>query len=287
MIKYKKEGRYIMFDKIKMRFLTEAGTLNTLGKISLVLLYFVIAFIFIKIIAFLISRLAKKKYEKLRTIDAKRLKTVLSVFKSFTTVIIIFTWLLASLRIFGVNTSAIITTAGIGGVAISFGAKSLVEDIISGIFLMLEDSFVIGDDITVAGKSGTVEKIGLRTTTIRDYNGELHVIPNGEIRVVTNRNKNIQRALITVPIAYDADAQMAIDILTEKLKLVNDDSDVIENVNVWGITDFNRDGVVISCAAKTVPGEQWRVERLMRKIAIEELTKAGIKVLDKTLILSK
>lgn len=276
-----------MFDKIKMRFLTEAGTLNTLGKISLVLLYFVIAFIFIKIIAFLISRLAKKKYEKLRTIDAKRLKTVLSVFKSFTTVIIIFTWLLASLRIFGVNTSAIITTAGIGGVAISFGAKSLVEDIISGIFLMLEDSFVIGDDITVAGKSGTVEKIGLRTTTIRDYNGELHVIPNGEIRVVTNRNKNIQRALITVPIAYDADAQMAIDILTEKLKLVNDDSDVIENVNVWGITDFNRDGVVISCAAKTVPGEQWRVERLMRKIAIEELTKAGIKVLDKTLILSK
>lgn len=273
-----------MFDKIKMRFLTEAGTLNTLGKISLVLLYFVIAFIFIKIIAFLISRLAKKKYEKLRTIDAKRLKTVLSVFKSFTTVIIIFTWLLASLRIFGVNTSAIITTAGIGGVAISFGAKSLVEDIISGIFLMLEDSFVIGDDITVAGKTGTVEKIGLRTTTIRDYNGELHVIPNGEIRVVTNRNKNIQRALITVPIAYDADAQMAIDILTEKLKLLNDDSDVIENVNVWGITDFNRDGVVISCAAKTVPGEQWRVERLMRKIAIEELSRNKIKVLDKTIV---
>lgn len=266
--------------------MTEAGTINTLGKFVQVLLYFVIAIVLVKIIGFIINRLAKKKYEKLRTIDAKRLRTVLSVLKSFATVIIIFTWFLASLRVFGINTSAIITTAGIGGIAISFGAKSLVEDIISGVFLMLEDSFVIGDDITVAGKTGNVEKLGLRTTTIRDYNGELHVIPNGEIRVVTNRNKNIQRALINVPIAYDADAQKAIDILTESLKAVNDDHAVIEDVSVWGITDFSKDGTVITCAARTVPGEQWRIERVMRKIAIEELSKSGVKVLDKTLVIN-
>lgn len=276
-----------MFDKIKLHFLTEAGTLNTLGKIALVLLYFVIALIIVKIISFIIGRLAKKKYSKLRTIDAQRLKTVLSVLKSFATIIIMFTWFLSALRIFGVNTSAIITTAGIGGIAISFGAKSLVEDIISGIFLMLEDSFVLGDDITVAGKTGTVEKIGLRTTTIRDYTGELHVIPNGEIRVVTNRNKNVQRALITVPIAYDADAQMAIDILTKALKKVDEDHAVIEEVNVWGITDFNSNGVVISAAAKCIPGEQWRVEREMRRIAIEELRVNNVKVLDKTITLNK
>lgn len=272
-----------MLDKLKIYFTNEAGAINTLGKVALVLLYFIIAILVVKVIGLVISRLARKKYDKLRTIDAKRLKTVLSVLKSFATIIIIFTWFLSALRIFGVNTSAIVTTAGIGGVAISFGAKSLVEDIISGIFLMLEDSFVIGDDITVAGKTGNVEKIGLRTTTIRDYNGELHVIPNGEIRVVTNRNKNIQRALITVPIAYDADAQMAMDILTKALEKVNDDHAVIENVSVWGITDFNNNGVVISCAAKTVPGEQWRIERVMRKIAIEELSRNGIKVLDKTI----
>lgn len=276
-----------MFDKIKLHFMTEAGTINTLGKFVQVLLYFVIALVLVKIIGFIINRLAKKKYEKLRTIDAKRLRTVLSVLKSFATVIIIFTWFLASLRVFGINTSAIITTAGIGGIAISFGAKSLVEDIISGVFLMLEDSFVIGDDITVAGKTGNVEKLGLRTTTIRDYNGELHVIPNGEIRVVTNRNKNIQRALINVPIAYDADAQKAIDILTDSLKAVNDDHAVIEDVSVWGITDFSKDGTVITCVARTVPGEQWRIERVMRKIAIEELTRNKIKVLDKTLTISK
>lgn len=276
-----------MLEKLKIYFTNEAGAINTLGKVALVLLYFIIAILVVKIIGLAISRLARKKYDKLRTIDAKRLKTVLSVLKSFATIIIIFTWFLSALRIFGVNTSAIVTTAGIGGVAISFGAKSLVEDIISGIFLMLEDSFVIGDDITVAGKTGNVEKIGLRTTTIRDYNGELHVIPNGEIRVVTNRNKNIQRALITVPIAYDADAQMAMDILTEALKKVDDDHAVIENVSVWGITDFNNNGVVISCAAKTVPGEQWRIERLMRQVALEELRRNGIKVLDKTLTINK
>lgn len=276
-----------MLDKIKLRFLNEAGTLNALGKIALVLLYFVIAMLIVKLIGFIIGRLAKKKYDKLRTIDAKRLKTVLSVLKSFATIIIMFTWFLTALRIFGVNTSAIITTAGIGGIAISFGAKSLVEDIISGVFLMLEDSFVIGDDITVAGKTGTVEKISLRTTTIRDYNGELHVIPNGEIRVVTNRNKNVQRALITVPIAYDADAQMAIGVLTKALKKVDEDHAVIEEVNVWGITDFANSGIVITCAAKTIPGEQWRIERLMREVALEELKNANVKVLDKTLTLIK
>ncbi len=276
-----------MLEKLKIYFTNEAGAINTLGKVALVLLYFIIAILVVKVIGLAISRLARKKYDKLRTIDAKRLKTVLSVLKSFATIIIIFTWFLSALRIFGVNTSAIVTTAGIGGVAISFGAKSLVEDIISGIFLMLEDSFVIGDDITVAGKTGNVEKIGLRTTTIRDYNGELHVIPNGEIRVVTNRNKNIQRALITVPIAYDADAQMAMDVLTKALEKVNDDHAVIENVSVWGITDFNNNGVVISCAAKTIPGEQWRIERLMRQVALEELRRNKIKVLDKTLTLIK
>lgn len=276
-----------MLDRLKIYFTNEAGAINSLGKVALVLLYFAIAMIVVKIIGFIISRLARKKYDKLRTIDAKRIKTVLSVLKSFATIIIIFTWFLSALRIFGVNTSAIITTAGIGGVAISFGAKSLVEDIISGIFLMLEDSFVIGDDITVAGKTGNVEKIGLRTTTIRDYNGELHVIPNGEIRVVTNRNKNIQRALITVPIAYDADAQMAMDILTKALEKVNDDHAVIENISVWGITDFNSNGIIITCATKTIPGEQWRIEREMRKIAIEEMSRNGIKVLDKTFVISK
>ena len=127
-----------MLEKLKIYFTNEAGAINTLGKVALVLLYFIIAILVVKVIGLAISRLARKKYDKLRTIDAKRLKTVLSVLKSFATVIIIFTWFLSALRIFGVNTSAIVTTAGIGGVAISFGAKSLVEDIISGIFLMLK-----------------------------------------------------------------------------------------------------------------------------------------------------
>lgn len=267
--------------------MNEAGGLNTLGRVALAALYLVIAIVVIKVLELIISKLARKKYDKLRTIDAKRVKTVLSVMKSFVTIIIIFTWFLSALRIFGVNTSAIITTAGIGGIAISFGAKSLVEDIISGIFLMLEDSFVIGDDITVAGKTGIVERISLRTTTIRDYNGELHVVPNGEIRVVTNRNKNIQRALINVPIAYDADAKKAVDILTEALKPVNDDHAVIEDVSVWGITDFASSGIVITCAAKTIPGEQWRVERVMRSVALEVLGENGIRVLDKSIVINK
>ena len=112
-------------------------------------------------------------------------------------------------------------------------------------------------------------------------------MPNGEIRVVTNRNKNIQRALINVPIAYDADAKKAVDLLTEALKPVNDDHAVIEDVSVWGITDFASNGIVITCAAKTIPGEQWRVERVMRSVALSVLNENGIRVLDKSIVIDK
>lgn len=272
-----------MIDFLKEYLVNEAGGLNIIGKITLSVVYFLIALILVRLVSFITNRIVKSKLSNLRAIDSKRLKTVMSVLKSFANVVIFFTWFLTVLMLFGVNTSALLTTAGIGGIAISFGAKSLVEDIISGVFLMLEDSFAIGDYITVAGKDGEVEKIGLRTTTIRDFSGELHVIPNGEIRVVTNRNKNIQRALVKIPISYISDYNDAIKILNREYEKINEDSAVIEPISVWGITDFNCDGIVITAACKTIPGEQWRIERMMRQTAIDEFSKAGIAILHNSL----
>lgn len=272
-----------MIEFIKLYFYNEAGGLNIQGKIFYTFVYLIIALILTRLVSFVANKLVKSRLTKLRTVDSKRLKSVASILKSFLNAVIIFTWALSVLKMFGVNTSAIITTAGIGGIAISFGAKSLVEDVISGIFLMLEDSFVIGDYITVAGKDGEVERMGLRTTTIRDFNGELHVIPNGEIRVVTNRNKNIQRAILNLPLSYDDDYNLALEILKREFEKINDDHAVIEPINVIGITDFKTEGVVITALGKTIPGEQWRIERMMRKIAIDELSKAGIGIIHNSL----
>lgn len=272
-----------MIDVLKGYFVHEAGGLNIFGKLALSVVYLLFSLILIRLVSFIANKIIKSKISNLRAIDSKRLKTVMSVLKNFANVVIMFTWFLTVLMLFGVNTSAILTTAGIGGVAISFGAKSLVEDVISGLFLMVEDSFVIGDYVTVAGKDGEVVKMGLRTTTIKDFNGELHVIPNGEIRVVTNRNRNLQRAMVRIPLSYDSDYKKGLDILTREYKKINEDSAVIEPISVWGVTDFIGEGVVITAACKTIPGEQWRIERMMRAIAIDELGKEGIGILHNSL----
>lgn len=273
-----------MIENIKSIFMHEAGGLNVWGKIVVALVTFILAEILVKLAGFLANKIGTKSTDKLHGKDAKRVKSLASLIRSVFKIVILLTWLLSTLKMFGINTSAIITTAGIGGLAISFGARSLVEDVISGVFLIFEDSLAIGDYVTVAGKDGEVTDIALRTTTIRDFNGELHVIPNGEIRVVTNRNRNIQRALVKFPIAYDSSVDQAIEILKDVLpKAVDSDHAVIEPVAILEATDILPEGVIITALCKTIPGDQWRIERTIRLTGYDALTKAGIGVVHNNL----
>ncbi len=116
---------------------------------------------------------------------------------------------------FNISTTSLLATAGIGGLAIGFGAQSLVKDIITGFFILLEDQYSVGDYIQTGSYDGVVEELGLRVTKLRAFSGELHIIPNSNIQIVTNKTRGAMRALVKVSIAYEEDIDKAIKVLQQ------------------------------------------------------------------------
>jgi len=161
--------------------------------------------------------------------------------------------------------TSILAVAGIGSLAIGFGAQNLVKDVISGFFIIFEDQFGVGDYITINNFSGLVEEVGLRISKIRDFSGDLHIIPNGEIKTVTNHTRGSMRALVNVGIPYEEDVDRIINVLTQICEDIKKSrNDVIEGPTVLGITDFQDSQVLITIIAKTEPMKQWEVERDIR-----------------------
>jgi small conductance mechanosensitive channel len=177
------------------------------------------------------------------------------------------------------NIGPILAGAGILGLAVGFGAQNLVRDIISGFFIILEDQFSVGDYITVASFTGIVEELGLRITKIRDFSGELHIIPNGQIEAVTNRTRGNMRAMIDVGISYDEDVDQVLTVLEELMREYAEiDTDVVEGPTVLGVTDLADSSVEIRIIAQTVPMTQWKVERDMRRMIKKKFDELGIEI---------
>jgi small-conductance mechanosensitive channel len=197
--------------------------------------------------------------------------------------------LLASVASFGIWTLAglmalgpLIAGAGIVGVAIGFGSQNLVRDFISGIFMLMEDQYGVGDVVDAGPATGTVEGVGLRTTRLRDVSGTLWHIPNGEIRRVGNRSQGWARALVDVELAYSTD----LDDATGTIERVGHElyaeeqwaPKILEQPEVWGVEELGPDGIRVRLGAKTRPLEQWKVARELRarlKVAFDQ---AGIEV---------
>ncbi|MCR3920940.1 MAG: mechanosensitive ion channel family protein [Firmicutes bacterium] len=160
----------------------------------------------------------------------------------------------------------ILAGAGVVGLAVGFGAQNLVRDVISGFFIILEDQFSVGDYITALGNSGIVEEIGLRTTSIRGFDGEIYILPNGLIETVTNWSRGHMRALVEVGVAYEEDVEHVLAVLEE---IVSDyattDPDVVEGPTVLGIMALADSAIVIRIVAMTVSMAQWKVERNIRR----------------------
>ena len=182
-----------------------------------------------------------------------------------------------TLELFDINTASILATAGIGGLAIGFGAQSLVKDIITGFFILLEDQYSVGDYIETGNKDGIVEELGLRVTKIRAFSGELFIIPNSSIDVVTNYNRGTMRALVIVSISNEEDIGRAIEVLEEGLAVLKDHEFVVDGPYVLGASDTGEYHVDIRMVAFTKNMEQWNIERQMRKIATEALQNANIR----------
>ncbi|MGE5579104.1 MAG: mechanosensitive ion channel family protein [Bacillota bacterium] len=184
--------------------------------------------------------------------------------------------LLTILDLVGIDTSALLGGAAILGVAVGFGAQNLVRDIITGFFIIYERQYDVGDYITAADVSGVVEEIGLRTTRLRDWSGEVHVIPNGLIDKTTNRSKAGSRALVRVILSHEADIRKAMAQMQEVCDQMAREHPVItDGPIVLGISNIDLAGVEIQIWARTKPLEQWAIERELRLRLKEALQASG------------
>ncbi len=212
----------------------------------------------------------------------KRAKTLGKIINSAGYVMVVGISFMMILSEFGINIMPIITGAGIAGLAIGFGAKNLVEDIISGFFLILEDQIRVGDVVQINGTGGSIEAIKLRTTVLRDLQGVVHIFPNGTIRQVSNMTKEFSYFVINLGVAYKENVDEVMDTLkTIGEELQNDpefESAILEPLEVLGVDDFGNSQVTIKARIKTIPLKQWKVGREMRRRIKNTFDRKGIEI---------
>ncbi|WP_313755907.1 mechanosensitive ion channel family protein [Tissierella sp.] len=255
------------------------GELNFLGKLLKILLIVITIKVIISLTNKLIDRTLKHKKGMNFFVNNRRATTIGEVLKKIVKYILYFIGIVMILDMFNINTTSILATAGIGGLAIGFGAQSLVKDIITGFFILFEDQYAVGDYVKIESLEGTVEELGLRVTKLRDFSGDLHIIPNGRVQVVTNKTRGAMRALVKVSIAYEENIDDAIRVLEKVCKGIKSSNDnILDGPTILGVTDLGDFDVSISIVAKTKPMEQWAVEREIRKKVKEAFDRENIEI---------
>ena len=182
----------------------------------------------------------------------------------------------------GLDLAPVVASAGIVGVAVGFGAQNLIKDFLTGIFMILEDQYGVGDVVDAGPATGTVEGVGLRTTRLRDVEGTVWHIRNGEIARVGNKSQGWARALLDVPLALDTDMALVRTVALSTAEGLWQDpawaGKVLEQPEVWGLEHIGADGLLLRLVLKTAPLEQWTVAREVRERLIAAFHTAGIEI---------
>jgi small conductance mechanosensitive channel len=183
---------------------------------------------------------------------------------------------------FDVNLGPLVASAGIVGVAFGFGAQSLVKDFLSGVFMLVEDQFGVGDIIDAGPAAGVVEVVSLRTTQLRDVNGTLWHIPNGEIVRVANKSQQWARVVLDVEVAYDTSIKHAMTVIKavadEVWREAIPNATILEEPEIWGVEGFGASAIAIRLAVKVEPGEQFATAREIRRRLKEAFDQEGIEI---------
>jgi small conductance mechanosensitive channel len=213
---------------------------------------------------------------------AQRAKAMGSLLKSITTGLIFSIAAIMAVSELGYDIAPLIASAGIIGVAVGFGAQSLVKDFLSGIFMIFEDQYGVGDVVDTDYASGTVEAVSLRVTRLRDVNGTVWYVRNGEILRVGNMSQNWARSVLDVPVSYTEDLHRVRAILKDVAHDLWEDDEyrsvIIEEPEVWGVERWDPDGVIVRVTLKTAPMEQWNVAREMRERIKARFDHEGIEI---------
>jgi small conductance mechanosensitive channel len=212
----------------------------------------------------------------------QRAKTMASLLKSVVTAVVFTMVAIMALSEIGVNVAPLIASAGIIGLALGFGAQSLVQDFLSGIFMILEDQYGVGDVIDAGEASGTVEAVSLRVTRLRDVDGTVWYVRNGEILRIGNMSQNWARTVLDIRVGYSEDLYRVQDLLKDIAHDVWEDEDfkgkVIEEPEVWGVQSLDPESIVVRVVLKTAPLEQWEIAREMRERIKARFDYEGIEI---------
>ena len=214
--------------------------------------------------------------------QVKRAETLAHVVQDVARVLIVAVGSLMILSELGLNVAPLLAAAGIGGLAIGFGAQSLVKDMITGFFILLENQIRVGDVVEIAGVSGVVEEVRLRTIRLRDLSGNFHIVPNGSVDKVMNYTYLYSYYLFDVGVAYreDVDEVMAVlkDVGAELQTDPEFNSDILEPLEMLGVDQFADSAVIIKCRIKTQPIQQWRIGREMNRRIKKAFDAKGIEI---------
>jgi len=230
----------------------------------------VIAYVLVRILRMIASKTADLHIRKLPSgLRVQQIRTLTSVMTSVGVFVILFIAILEVLSLLGLNLGPMLASAGIAGLAIGFGAQTMVHDFINGFFILFENQYDLGDMVRIAGVKGTVEKMSLRQTVLRDEDGTVHIVPNSAIQIVSNTTRDWSQFPLRVVVAYSEPSEKIVKLLKEIGSEVRHDpefsDDVVSDIEVPGIDRVGNGEAEYLMLIKTRPNKQYRVSRELRR----------------------
>ncbi|MFT4417307.1 mechanosensitive ion channel family protein [Fredinandcohnia humi] len=261
-------------------YITNEALWILIGKSILKIIAILIASaIIIRIGKAMIQRIFKSREKGPRFISERREATLVKLLENVLTYVVYFVVIMMILETIGIPIRALLAGAGILGLAVGFGAQNLVRDIITGFFIIFEDQFSVGDYVRIGSFEGTVEEIGLRTTKIKSFNGELNIIPNGSIIEVTNFSIHNSVAVVDISIAYESDIAKAEQVIQELLQELPDKyEEIVAEPQLLGIQNLAASEVVMRITCEVQPTKHWLISRVIRKEVKNRLDEHGIEI---------
>lgn len=253
--------------------------------IVIVVVVLLVIIIVVRIIAGRMKRLVEKNISDEKILIKKRTFTLTSVISNLVVVVSVVAGLLVIADQVGISVTPLLAGAGVAGIVIGFGAQSLIKDLINGMFILLEQWYQVNDIVTIGDTSGVVERFNLRTTVLRDIEGTLHFIPNGEIIKLSNRTHTWSRALVNVSVHYNENTDRVIEVLEEIFDELMEDkkyrSSILERPAILGdggVSELGDSAVVFTIICKVKPAEQWTIGRQLRKRIKDKFDSVGIEI---------
>ena len=264
-----------IIEKIVEKYAAEVGDIAV--KLIVTLIIFMIG----RLIIALFKGIIKKTVTKNSKISPRKAKTIGAVTTSVVKYTAYFVLICILLNYWGVNTSSLLTLGGVATVAVGLGAQNIIQDIMTGAFILMEDQFGVGDIISTEGCTGVVVSIGLRTTVLRSMDGNMHIIPNGQIKIVTNMSKEFNRGIVDICVAYEENLDRVLGILDDEMEKIYSNEHIdglISKPVVLGVEELGDSGIRIRISADCNIGRNWDVERQIRRLVKNRFDKEGVEI---------